>query len=114
VARIQEYGSLIASSNAVNVDFFSVPSAPPLDTIGMYATIPFRLLLPAEQFVVAIHANADSYSLDAFQIRILFDPAVLHFERFAQPSSFMCALSRLHCLPSRCRRVDVWRCVPWV
>lgn len=62
---------------------------PALHTV--YGFAPRRPLFEGEDFAISLFVNSGRESVDGFQFRILYDPAVISFQRLQPSSSFTCA-----------------------
>lgn len=91
---MQQDGITLASSEPVVVELMTKASHTPTKTVSIYGIAPSRVLHESEVFGIALYANAGTSSVDGFQVRLAFDPAVLSFEGFQVSSNFVYAASR--------------------
>ena len=86
----QVNGASSGLSDARDVQLYPSAASVALDTIGIYGIVPQHALHPEETFSLALFANAGSNSVNGFQVKVIYDQAILQFQAVQQADGFMC------------------------
>jgi hypothetical protein len=93
---VQQHGVTLAASEPVVLELTTKASHTQLRAVSIYGIAPSHYLHELEAFGIALYANAGASSVDGFQVRVAYDPAVLSFEGFQVSSNFVYAASFKH------------------
>jgi len=92
--RLQIRGQSVAVSEMFTVRLSGPASQGQPPGIFVHGSAPERTLHEGEEFGVALFASAGTESIDAFQLRVQYEPEHVSFLRMQQSGTFMCALSQ--------------------
>lgn len=88
---LQVNGVTIAIATPQPLQLSSAPIWTPPDVVGVYALGPVEVLASGVQFQVTVFGNAQSHSVEGFQLRVEFETNLMHVLAVEPSGLFQCA-----------------------